>query len=436
MTLASSGERLLDKARQLALRLPVVRNRYNRQLVKWYVKTLRRSFRRVPANGGLAQPSVYRVSGSETFVGYYDVCPFSADQTKLLAHAVPGGPAAGHHRRDVHIGWFDLASGAFHEVGTSSSWCWQMGSRLRWHPLWPNSRILFNALEDGRHATRVYDLPSRRIVARYRLPLFDVAGTGAYGLSVNFARVGRLRPGYGYDDLPDETLDEGCSDTDGLWRVDLGSGSYRLIASYRAMAAVAPRPSMVGAHHYVNMIMIAPNGGRAAFLHLWVERGGASHARLMQVDAVSEKLTVLADDARPSHGWWIDDQRFLVTMVHSAGWTEWRTLGSGGHPWPSRIPLPHRDGHPSLSPTGQFLVTDSYPDRFGEQNLEVIDLESGQLRCLAKLAPGRRYVGDEVRCDLHPRWSPRGDMIAFDSAHSGGGRAVYLVQLDQALKPV
>ncbi|SVE55722.1 uncharacterized protein METZ01_LOCUS508576, partial [marine metagenome] len=34
----------------------------------------------------------------------------------------------------------------------------------------------------------------------------------------------------------------------------------------------------------------------------------------------------------------------------------------------------------------------------------------------------------EVRCDLHPRWSPTGSMICFDSAHEGK-RAVCVLHL-------
>ena len=39
----------------------------------------------------------------------------------------------------------------------------------------------------------------------------------------------------------------------------------------------------------------------------------------------------------------------------------------------------------------------------------------------------------EVRCDLHPRWSPDGKIVTVDSIHDGQ-RAVYLLELEPAFQ--
>jgi hypothetical protein len=39
-----------------------------------------------------------------------------------------------------------------------------------------------------------------------------------------------------------------------------------------------------------------------------------------------------------------------------------------------------------------------------------------------------RYQG-EYRCDLHPRSSNDGKLVAIDSAHEGHGRQIYLIDV-------
>lgn len=415
--------------KDLLLRLPLLRDRTTRQRVKWHVKALLRA---LPGAAPQNPPVVrYQVPGCETFFGYYDMGPLSADQTRLLAHAVPGGPGPAARKGPAGIGTIDTATGAFREVAVTSSWCWQMGARLRWHPAQPDRHILCNGEAKGRHVTRVYDVETGKEVDRYPMALFDVARTGEYGVALDFARLGRLRPGYGYDDLPDRTRGDTASGKDGLWRVDLAGGEPRLLVSFADMAALAPEASMAGAQHYANLVMIAPDGARIAFLHLWVTPDGRSHVRLLDTDASIGGLRLLADDAKPSHGWWLDGEHFLITMVFPDGRAEYRVLRNGLPEGPMHPSMPARDGHPSLSPDGRRLLTDSYPDRLGAQNLEVLDLDTGSFTRLGAFPPGRRYVGDELRCDLHPRWSPRGDLIHFDSTH-GGSRAIYALALDKA----
>ena len=86
--------------------------------------------------------------------------------------------------------------------------------------------------------------------------------------------------------------------------------------------------------------------------------------------------------------------------------------------------LPNFDGHQSFSPAGNWLLTDSYPDRYFEQSLLLFS-EDGKKRVLGRYRPEGSYF-DDLRCDLHPRWDYTGDSVIFDSAHNGG-RAMYQI---------
>jgi len=84
-----------------------------------------------------------------------------------------------------------------------------------------------------------------------------------------------------------------------------------------------------------------------------------------------------------------------------------------------------RDGHCSYSPDLNWLLYDSYPiDDY--RYLYLYDL---QRRCGITL--GAFYSpapSNDFRCDLHPRWSPNGQQISFDSLHEGY-RGVYRMDL-------
>jgi Tol biopolymer transport system component len=76
------------------------------------------------------------------------------------------------------------------------------------------------------------------------------------------------------------------------------------------------------------------------------------------------------------------------------------------------------DGHPSLSPNGEWIATDTYPDQVRNRTLMLYNLKNDEL-----IRVGRFFspfgFDDSVRCDLHPQWSPDGRYLSIDSAHTG-----------------
>ena len=86
-----------------------------------------------------------------------------------------------------------------------------------------------------------------------------------------------------------------------------------------------------------------------------------------------------------------------------------------------------RDGHPSLSPDGRWIVTDTYPDRRCRQTLVLARPDGSSPQALARLFHPPQYHG-VTRCDLHPRWHPGSSAISFDSLWSGRRRS-YILEL-------
>ena len=81
------------------------------------------------------------------------------------------------------------------------------------------------------------------------------------------------------------------------------------------------------------------------------------------------------------------------------------------------------DGHCSYSPGNAYMLTDEYPDKDGFQRLFLYDGER-KITLAKQYAPMTGPVDE--RCDMHPRWSPDGRRIAFDSISGGRRRLVVL----------
>ena len=74
------------------------------------------------------------------------------------------------------------------------------------------------------------------------------------------------------------------------------------------------------------------------------------------------------------------------------------------------------------------MVTDTYPTgEMREQKIYLMDMATEAVLPLGRyLEPAEFNSG--WRCDIHCRWSPKGDMIGFNSTHTGS-RQVYIMKL-------
>ncbi len=74
------------------------------------------------------------------------------------------------------------------------------------------------------------------------------------------------------------------------------------------------------------------------------------------------------------------------------------------------------------------MVTDTYPGgKLLEQKLYLMDMRTQAVLPLGRFVEPPKFTG-HWRCDLHPRWSPKSDIIGFNSTHTGS-RQVYCVRL-------
>lgn len=391
----------------------------------------RRRVGRRPLSGPLAdRVRCFGASGDDTFFGYYDLAPFDRAGRRLLACRRPVGEerAAG---TSLELGWIDLDGGSrFHCFGATRAWCWQQGCRLQWWPDGSDASVLFNATREGHHVALRVGVDDGIELQHFGRAIYDLAPDGSLGLSLNFARLQRLRPGYGYDDLPDATVGQDAPVDDGVFRVHMADDRAELIIPLARLASLEPQASMAGAQHYVNHLRWSPGGQRFMGFHLWMDRDGRRNSRLFTAAADGSELFLVTNEQMVSHYWWLDPQRLLVYSGHAASGRHFHLYrdraGLTGIFAATAMP---EDGHPSLSPAGDRFLCDTYPDALSDRHLYLVDRAGEARRNLVSAFSPPALTG-ERRCDLHPRWSHDGRRVCFDSAHPGH-RVLCVLDLDE-----
>lgn len=366
----------------------------------------------------------------QVFFGYYDISPISEDDAILLATRAPASNSPPKPNTVLQVGFYDLNDdhNGFIHVGNTTTWCWQQGCRLQWFPLREqgrSSKIIYNRLLEGRYGCVIQDIQSKKVETKLSEPLYSVSPDGKYGLTLNFSRLQRLRPGYGYVGLGDETIGQLAPADDGIWHVDMQTGETSLVFSVADMACFEPLETMKGAEHYFNHISINPTGTRFLFFHIWLIRS-KRYTRAMTCNVDGSEPYALINEGHVSHHTWKNNEEILCFSTHADSGMKYhlyedktsfrRVVGNG---------VLNEDGHPSYSPDGQFILTDTYPNKYSDRHILLFDVSNERVINLGGFFSPYKYRG-EVRCDLHPRWSPSVRYIAFDSTMDGR-RAIYLI---------
>ena len=372
-----------------------------------------------PAGGG-----DLRKAGEECFYGYFGLQPWSGDRRRLLFHRWRE-----RDPRRIAICLRDSATAQVRTLGESMAWNFQQGSLAQWVVHEGVECAIFNAVVDGSLACRIVapDGTGRSLP----WPIQALHPGGDEALSLNYRRLARIRPEYGYDVAASNFSPDQAPERDGLWRVDLRSGSAALAVTLAELAALAPRTEMTGAEHKVNHAVYSPAGRRFVFMHRWLGPRG-KFSRLYVANADGSDLRLLLDHRMVSHYAWRDEHRLLVWARAPEQGDRYYLLdvesGAREACCPGSLDR-FGDGHPSYSPDGRWIVTDSYPDRGRMRRLLLCRPEAGVVVEAGAFHAPWRYDG-EVRCDLHPRWNRDGTQISIDSAHEGV-RWTYVVDVSR-----
>jgi len=359
------------------------------------------------------------------FFGYFDKSPWSPCSRYYLLHVL-SEESGGR----VRLACYDFETNDTTVFQESRAWNYQQGCMLQWQP-GDGLKVVFNDVVGRRLVARIVDPFSGTEEALLDAPIQVLSPDGKTALSLNYKRLYRLRPEYGYAPEVNNFSADMEPTGDGIWKVDLLSGTTCLILSLEQLTTFQPRQDMRGAAHKVNHLLYSPGGERFAFMHRWIGPKG-KFSRLYTANADGSDLRLLADDRMVSHYAWKDSGQ-LLAWARKEPWGDhyylfedpsgtFRIIGEGVFDL-------HGDGHPGFSPDGRWIVTDTYPDKARMRALLLWDTHRERVVTVGRFFAPWRF--DEAqRCDLHPRWHPNGKMLSIDSVHEGI-RRTYVINVEQ-----
>lgn len=364
--------------------------------------------------------------GFEYFYGYYDKSPWNASGRYMIAIKVKCAYKEVAPKEPGTVVLIDTQNNnKVIEVGITHTWNVQQSCMAQWLGSDFDSRIIYNDCRNGKYCSVIFNVNTMSEERVLPLPVYDVARDGSFALSLDFSRLHRMRPGYGYSNLPETTKGVLCPDKCCIWKMDIGTGEVTELFNYTDLAAFEPDATMEGAEHKVNHLMISPNGKRFMVLHRWFQNG-RKHTRLVTCNIDKTEMYNLSDDVFVSHCYWKNDNEILSFLRKKETGDHYYLMQDKTQNYKLLWPELNTDGHCSYSPDGKLIITDTYPNR---KRLASVFLckEDGTCNRIVRVFAPFRYDFD-CRCDLHPRWSRDGKQVCIDSVHEGK-RALYVIPI-------
>jgi hypothetical protein len=348
-----------------------------------------------------------------SFFGYYDISPFHSTTNEVVYLTLD------KKEKYANIILEDLNSKKM--LTTTRAWNWQQGCRLRWLE-GSADEVIFNDFKNDRYYSRILNVRSCK---EYKIdyPLYDINSQGTLGITLDFARLGLKRPGYGYTLTP--YIESENISGEGIDLVDIKKNRASTILTYKEIAERLRMPNPQYNYYYLNHLAFSPSGNK--FMFFFLDSSSVRHEAYMLVYNLDEKyLHVLESEMKVSHYVWEDNEHIVATCYDrqmNCRYYRYSLNGKKEAIMPTILCL---DGHPSIYKSGVFL-TDTYPDKTEYQRLYFFDEEQQTITELVKIFSSPKLKG-EKRTDLHPRFNKDKNKVAFD-ANINGFRKVYYFNL-------
>ena len=403
---------------------------------------------------------------SEWF-GYYNYDTLSSDNTKLLCCRVKEDGMMPRADILVEVGYYDISSGHWYHIGNTDSWNWQQGCMVQWLN---DEEVIFNSSEHNHHIAIIHNIKTGA-ERKIDWAIYGITPDGKKSISLDMERAHWCRA-YHYDSVRDLNKDGAIYSGDGIFEINLLNNTRKRIISIQDIIALDSREYFSKAKHWLEHIMINQEGTKFCVLHRFSSLTNvySYKTRLIIIDLSTLQMQCVPgwEKKQWSHFGWNHDLFSIYAYPSKGKITEKDfEVGEVVETIPPqlkkktfslssftkrivKIVLPRRffqklkggvssyeyyhnvggkycikecfdaapfliDGHPSFTPDGRYMITDTYPDNRHYQRLYVLDIKTKKYLLLGTFYA--YYDGTPSSCDLHPKISRNGEYIVIDSAH-------------------
>lgn len=392
--------------------------------MRWYIPRRLRSKKKVGIKmRNYKKEKILSLSpeGRYCFFGYYDKCPWDEREEYFLFHEVEFQDHPPSESDKARICLMELQTGKIDILDETYAWNFQQGAMLQWLS---GRKIIYNTRIKKEFAAKIFDIDSGK-TRILNLPVSAISPDGRYALSLNFARLAKWRPGYGYEGGNDPFENKKWPEKDGIWLIDLESGKYKLIISLAQILGFRKEENIKTSFAWFNHTLFNKDGKRFCFVNRWKEQTGQPHkTRFITGDLEGKEVYDLIDSYLISHFDWKNEREIIVWAEIKGERGFWLVEDKTGKFKIVSKKIQKTDGHCSYSTDEKTILFDTYPIE-NYRYLKIFPEKIQEEVVLGKFYSSP-HLSEKIRCDLHPRWSRSQKFISFDSTHEGY-RKVYVI---------
>lgn len=358
------------------------------------------------------------------FFGFHDLSPFSEDESKLLANKPTVFLRMPKPGESLEVGYFKLEGGKIGDYvscSVSKAWNHHKGCRLQWLS---KEELIFNTSQSGKMLSIIYNIETQREQV-IDFPIDTVHPQSRKATSFSYERLEKLMPGYGYPYEDNESfLNENNPMSTGLFLVDLDQNLRRLLVSLKTLVDDLKDASLVSFRHYVTHSEFSNDGRYISFLHRWIGDDVKKRwSRLVIYDLENNSFFSLPTSGMVSHYVWNNNNQIIAycSVNGKDGHVLFDIPNVASFKFIGQTVL-NSDGHQSFIDNKTF-ITDTYPDKYRTAKIYKVSIETGSIKQLVSVYSPKKYQTRDpfkhIACDLHPRVSPSGKYVCFDTAFTG-----------------
>jgi len=406
-------------------------------------------------------------SDKAEWFGYYNYDPLNFDQTKILCNKSLEDGVKVSSGMTLELGYYDIRTSKWHHIGESDSWNWQQGAMMQWIPGVGNeNNVIYNTSKGGKIISIIHNIATKtdKIID---YPIYGITPDGKKSISIDFERSYWCRA-YHYQSVKNYDKNSDVYVDDGIFEIDLVKNKRKRLITIQEIIRSDSRPYFNGMKHWIEHVMINPSGTRFCFLHRFspVDNIYDYKTRLCVADIDGKNLQVIDgwEDLDRTHFGWKGVDEFAIYSYRYSRYGFPRDIRKILKDSPihigellsriivgisNRIPIKignaisgrktyyevfsfkdgrfehvdiysnetlNIDGHPSFTKDGNYMITDTYPNKQKIQTLQVLNCKNKKYYNMGFFYA--YYHKNPASCDLHPKLSNNNNYLMVDSAYN------------------